>query len=59
MKKIDGLMYEFILKDDDLHGDQHEVARVIEVDDGLYVLHYAIMEAPMSDDTHKILINNG
>ncbi len=52
-EKEDGLMYEFILTEDELYGDQHEVARVIEADDGLFILHYAIMEAPMSDEHHK------
>lgn len=52
-KKDDEVMYEFILTNDDLYPDHHEMARAIVVDDGLFVLHYAIMEAPMSDDHHK------
>jgi hypothetical protein len=44
------LMYEFILKNDSWEADQHEVARVIAVEDGIFVLHYMIEEAPMSPE---------
>lgn len=30
--------------------DQHEVARVIAVDAGIFILHYMIEEAPMSPE---------
>lgn len=44
------LMYEFILKNDSQEADQHEVARVVAVNDGIFVLHYMIEEAPMSPE---------
>lgn len=53
----DELMYEFILTDDSVHEDQHEIARVIAVDDGLFVIHYVTEGAPMSAETYEMWLD--
>ncbi|MUV36855.1 hypothetical protein JNUCC1_00659 [Lentibacillus sp. JNUCC-1] len=51
-EESDSVMYEFTLTGDPSITDQYEMARVISHEDGLYVLHYAIAEAPVPDDTY-------
>lgn len=47
-KKKNEQMYEFILKNDSAEEDQHELVRVIKVEDGIFAIHYTMKKAPMA-----------
>lgn len=52
-KKNNEMMYEFLLKNDSIGSDQHELVRVMAGKDGAFAIHYVTEEAPMSAENRQ------